>query len=227
MPDPFDGEPNFLRVHSDQVEPQWLTGEWGTPYVVGDTNIKQYSVGSPAQAVVQCGEALARQLDWRCAAAIRLRLPADAAQVVSQRASPNLDSRYLVAACLIEGQLTFARAHDLQAASQAPFADLIARTEIVPDPGLNGTRGGAVDVTLDDGSQLAEATQAPLGTRGAPLPEDLAVAKARRLISEARSLDFAEAVVDAVRTLDEAGDLSAFTRLLATAPPPGSTGEED
>lgn len=218
MPDPFDEEPNFLAVHSPDADVEWLTGGWQAPYAVSETNIKRYPVGSPAQAVVECAEAIATRVqDWRRVAAVRLRLPADAAHVVSHRKSPNLDSRYLAAVCLIEGRLGFARAHDLEAPGQEPFAGLISVTDVLPDDTLTGTRGGIVEVVLDDGTVLEEGTRAPLGTRGAPLPEEFALDKARFLFTETHGKAFAERVLDVVLDLERAGDLDALGALLSHA----------
>ena len=215
MPGVFDSEPNFLEVHSQAVEESWLREAWTAPYAVSETNIKRYPVGSPAQALVQCAEALVGRVEPDRIKSLRLFLPADSAHVVSRRASPNLDSRYLVAATLVDGRLTFARAHDPAAATRAPYSGLAEVTEVVGVEELRGTRGGGVEVTLDDGTVVVESTRVPLGTRGSPLSAELVIEKAKLLLAETLGELNANAVVDALTHLARARDLNQVAELLA------------
>jgi 2-methylcitrate dehydratase PrpD len=58
VPDPLDGEVNFFQANNHQGDIAKAFATLGKPYEITRTNIKRWSVGSPAQAVMDALHAL-------------------------------------------------------------------------------------------------------------------------------------------------------------------------
>ena len=94
--DVFSGERNFLDAYSARPEPSQLAEALGERFEIMATNIKKWSVGSPAQAAL---DALTHVMEggriWDCdVASIRVHLPTRSSPHRRQRA----DARHQCAA---------------------------------------------------------------------------------------------------------------------------------
>lgn len=213
--DTFDDSPNYLDMLSDSVDESVLRASWGEPYAVSETNFKLHPVGSPAQALVQAAERLAQRVDVMKVSRIRLLLPTDSVHVVAHAGSPNLNARYLVASTLIEGRLTFARAHDVKAPYLADCARLIDLTEVRGEASLAGTRGGCVEVEMDSGELERELVAVPIGTSGAPMRDSEVLRKAHALLAPTVGDEKAARVCELAQALTDVDSVAPLMDLLA------------
>lgn len=214
----FDESPNFLDMLSDSIDESLLRSTWAAPYAVSETNYKVHPVGSPAQSLVQAAEKLADRIDVAEVRRIRLLLPTDSVHVVNRSGSPNLNARFLVAATLVDGRLTFARAHDADAPSQPSYARLIELTEVSGEPSLTGTRGGCVEIETAGGEVVRDLVPIPVGTSGAPMSAEEVLSKARGLLAPSLGDRGAARACTLTEELARLDSVAPLMRLVAGTP---------
>jgi 2-methylcitrate dehydratase PrpD len=186
--DVFSGHPNFLDATGPNPRRSELSDELGKRFEVAETNIKRYSVGSPAQAAVQAAEDLVVQHGRPFAAdelaGIEVRLSSDMARVVDNRSMADINVQYLVAATLLDGSCTFVLAHDAARLRDATIQQLIARTELIPDDTLLGGRKAILTLALSgDGGSVSQRVDSVRGTVTNPMAEGEVRAKAEDLMA--------------------------------------------
>jgi 2-methylcitrate dehydratase PrpD len=161
--DDLEGHNGFLSSYgTEKADPVQLCDALGERYEIMRTNIKKYSVGSPIQAPVDCLANIMRDHGVG---------PADCAEIIvytrrgedritrRDQHMTDLNLRYLLAATLIDGGLTFAAAHD-DARVHAPEIELISsRVSIRANPSLasaESPRQGIVEFVTTDGRTLSD-----------------------------------------------------------------------
>src|SRR5215470_6779388 len=97
--DVFSGERNFLDAYSARPEPMQLTQALGDRFEITATNIKKWSVGSPAQAAL---DALTQLMEGTAfgigdIANIRVHLPTRSAHTVDNAPMPDINVQHLLA----------------------------------------------------------------------------------------------------------------------------------
>ncbi|WP_347351667.1 MmgE/PrpD family protein [Intrasporangium sp.] len=127
---------------------------------------------------------------------------------------------YLVAVALLDGVVEPAQfAPDRVVA--ADVQALLGRVQISPDDGFTARfpqeMPSRVEVEMDDGTTLTASASSYLGARTDPLDWSAAMEKYRRLVVPFTGPELAEAVAEAVRTLDER-PVTVMTTLLAQVP---------
>ncbi len=169
--DVFDGHPNYLDAVSAAPKPAELGAELGTRYEITLTNIKRYSVGSPAQAAVQAAEELLadHRLDVAELRRIEILLPADLAGVVDDRSMPDVNVQYLVAGTLLDGRCSFEMSHDVSRMESDDVLRLRRLTAVVPDEDRAGTRAAEVRLHLSTGAVYARTVNHVAGTVENPM----------------------------------------------------------
>src|SRR5215470_8390571 len=107
--DVFSGERNFLAAYSASPDPAQLADALGERFDILGTNIKKWSVGSPAQAALDALTHLIAATPFEIAdtAAIRVHLPARSARTVDNAPMPDVNVQHLVALLLADRGLTF------------------------------------------------------------------------------------------------------------------------
>jgi len=186
--DVFSGHPNFLDATGPNPRRSELSAELGTRFEVAETNIKRYSVGSPAQAAVQAAEELVVQHGRPFAAdqlaGIEIRLSSDMARVVDNRSMADINVQYLVAATLLDGSCTFVLAHDDARLRDATIQQLIARSELIPDDELLGGRKAILTLALSGGGgSVSQRVDSVRGTVTNPMAPGEVRAKAEDLMA--------------------------------------------
>lgn len=183
--DVFTGRPNYLDAISDDHDLDILVRGLGSDYMIMETNIKKYAVGSPAQAAVQAMENLiAREgLTHDQVERLEIHLPADLAEVVDSRHMPDINCQYLVAGTLVDGRFSFEMAHDEERMLKDEIIkSLVARTDYFKDEATSGTRKGRVIAHLTGGTSVEDFVEAVDGTAQKPMTEDMVLAKMRDLL---------------------------------------------
>lgn len=205
----FDNNPNFLDALSQKPNPLELTAGLGSRFEIAATNIKRYSVGSPAQAAVQAMEEILFDAPLRLEEItnIEILLPADLAGVVNNREMPDVNVQYLIAGTLLDGRCTFAMAHDYLRMNSDDVLHLRQLMKLVPDESRAGTRSAELRVYLADGTMLAKTVEHVRGTVQNPMTADEVRDKAIDVITLVLGMQQAKTVVAALERIDELADV--------------------
>src|SRR5262244_692601 len=112
--DVFSGERNFLDAYSSRPNPSQLAEALGERFEIMATNIKKWSVGSPAQAALDALTQLMEGASFGVAdiASIRVHLPTRSARTVDNAPMPDVNVQHLMALLLTDRALTFHSVHD-------------------------------------------------------------------------------------------------------------------
>src|SRR5262249_56898007 len=112
--DVFSGERNFLDAYSARPKPSQLAEALGERFEIMATNIKKWSVGSPAQAALDALTQLMEGAPFGVAdiASIRVHLPTRSARTVDNAPMPDVNVQHLMALLLTDRALKFHSVHD-------------------------------------------------------------------------------------------------------------------
>ena len=212
----FDNNPNFLDAVSQDPSPSELISGLGTRFEIVATNIKRYSVGSPAQAAVQAAEEILRDapMDLAAITSIEILLPADLAGVVNDRAMPDVNVQYLVAGTLLDGKCSFAMSHDYSRMNSDEILRLRRLMRLVPDERRAGTRSAELTIHLHGSSPRTKVVDHVRGTVENPMTMDEVRAKAIDVITPVVGKNQARTVVAALEKIDELADVRELREVL-------------
>jgi 2-methylcitrate dehydratase PrpD len=216
--DVFSGERNFLEAYSPNPNPHLLADGLGERFEILGTNIKKWSVGSPAQSALDAMTWLMEheRVTLDQIAAIRIHLPTRSARTVDNAPMPDVNVQHLVAMLLVEGALSFHAIHDHGRMTDPAILDVRKRIALVPSEELmhaRPRRQAIVDIDTVDGRALSRRTVAVRGTAENPMSRDEVEAKAQDLIADVLGVRRATAIVKAVRSLADVADVTALRRL--------------
>jgi len=215
--DVFSGERNFLEAYSARPEPSRLVEALGERFEIMATNIKKWSVGSPAQAAL---DALTHVMEGTAftvgdIASIRVHLPTRSARTVDNAPMPDVNVQHLMALLLTDRALTFHSVHD-HARMQDPAVLTVRRLiELVPSQELaeaRPPRQAIVEIALHDGRTLNHRTHAVRGTADNPMTCAEVEAKALDLMHGPLGAERARGLVEACRRIEYSPDINEFAR---------------
>ncbi len=218
--DVFSGERNFLEAYSARPEPTQLSEALGERFEIMTTNIKKWSVGSPAQAALdaltQLMEGTAFAIgDIGDIASIRVHLPTRSARTVDNAPMPDVNVQHLTALLLTDRALTFHSVHD-HARMHDPAVLAVGRLiELVPSLELaeaHPPRQAIVEIALHDGRSLMHRTRAVRGTADNPMSRAEVEAKALDLVRGPLGAERARDLVEGCRRMEYSPDISKFAR---------------
>lgn len=222
--DDLEGHNGFLASFEvNGQDPEALTADLGQRFEIMNTNIKKYAVGSPIQAPVDCLERIVRLhgVGPDDLAEMIVHTPKGEDRITrrDQRMS-NLNVRYLLAATLRDGRLTFAAAHDEERVTAPELTDLMERMSIRADPSLataESPRQGRVAFVTHDGRTLTEHVVKVRGVMEDPMSTDEVVSKARELLEVALRPSEADELIEHVLDLEALSSVADLTALLRPA----------
>jgi 2-methylcitrate dehydratase PrpD len=215
--DVFSGERNFLEAYSARPEPSRLVEALGERFEIMATNIKKWSVGSPAQAAL---DALTHVMEGTAftvgdIASIRVHLPTRSARTVDNAPMPDVNVQHLMALLLTDGALTFHSVHD-HARMHDPAVLAVRRLiELVPSQELaeaRPPRQAIVEIALHDGRTLNHRTRAVRGTADNPMTCAEVESKALDLMHGPLGAERARGLVEACRRIEYSPDINEFAR---------------
>jgi len=217
----LDGEHNMIDALSTEPKPEEMVADLGTRFYVTESAIKTFSVGYPMQAPVDALLTLRREHGLTADNVQRIvaRLPADGADIVDNRAMPDVNIQYILAVALLEGTVSFVDSHSQERMKDRQVLAVKERVQLVADKTLmdpDAPRSGRVEVTLRDGRTVSHFTRFPPGTKENPLSAEGVEAKARSLIEPVLGVARTTSVLQAVAALDEVSDLRDLRPLLTT-----------
>jgi 2-methylcitrate dehydratase PrpD len=215
--DVFSGERNFLDAYSARPEPTQLSEALGERFEIMKTNIKKWSVGSPAQAAL---DALTQLMEGATfvtgdIVSIRVHLPTRSARTVDNAPMPDVNVQCLMALLLTDRALTFHSAHDHARMSDPAVLALRRIIELVPSQELaeaHPPRQAIVEIALQSGRSLTHRTRAVRGTADNPMTRAEVEAKALDLMRGPLGAERARDLVEACRRIEYSPDISEFAR---------------
>jgi 2-methylcitrate dehydratase PrpD len=215
--DVFSGERNFLQAYSTAPDPLQLSDGLGDRYEILATNIKKWSVGSPAQAALDALTHIIESTPFATGdiASIRVHLPARSARTVDNAPMPDINVQHLVALLLVDRALTFQSVHDHPRMHDPAVLAVRNLIELVPSQALmeaHPPRQAIVGIALHDGRSLAHRTRTVRGAADNPMTRDEVEAKALDLMRGPLGPDRARTQVEACRTIEYSQDMSEFAR---------------
>jgi 2-methylcitrate dehydratase PrpD len=216
--DVFAGERNFLEAFAPEADPSRLVEGLGERFEIMGTNIKKWSVGSPAQSALDAVTWLMENEKFATdnIRSVNVHLPERSARTVDNAPMPDVNVQHLVALLLVDGRLTFHSVHDHARMEDPAVLAVRRQIELMPSQELaeaRPRRQAIVEIALRDGRQLSRRTIAVRGTADNPMTGDEVEAKALDLMGDVLGSRRAQALVDACRTIERNPDISDFRRL--------------
>ena len=208
VPDVLDGEHNVLEAFSTAPKPEEMVAGLGSRFFVTDTAIKIFSVGYPIQAPLDAFLTLRREhgLTVNNVERIVVKLPADGARVVDNRAMPDVNVQHMMAVALIDGTVSFEASHSYERMADPQVRAVKERVQLVADRALMdpaAPRSGLVEVTLRDGRTVSHFTRHAPGTKENPLDTEGVNAKARGLMAPVLGAERTERLIQRVNALED------------------------
>jgi 2-methylcitrate dehydratase PrpD len=219
VPDVIDGEHNVLEAFSTQPKPEEMVAGLGSRFFVTETAIKIFSVGYPIQAPLDAFLTLRRQhgLTPDNVDRIVVKLPADGARVVDNRAMPDVNVQHIIAVALIDGDLSFDMSHSYERMADPQVRAVKGRVQLVADRSLMdpaAPRSGLVEITLRDGRTVSHFTRHAPGTVENPLDTNSVNAKARALMAPVVGTGRTDAIIEQVNGLERVDTVRQLMTLL-------------
>jgi 2-methylcitrate dehydratase PrpD len=205
--DVFSEHDNFFETYAPTARRADLVDGLGDRFEVTDTIIKKWSTGGPIQSPLDALVSLRKQRQF-AAADVRevvVRLSTSAAPKVDDVESPDLCLQYLVAVMLLDGTVSFRAAHDKARMTDMVIVRERAKVRVIAEERLERLlprRVAVVEITLADGSRLAEQNDNVRGTPQNPMSGDEIVEKARDLIVPVLGAEKCSRLIDAVLGLE-------------------------
>lgn len=217
--DVFSGVPNFFDAFGDGCDPSLLVEGLGSRFVIDETNIKRFTVGSPAQAPLQGLVDMMRDegLDGSRVASVTVTMPGPMAEVVMGRDMPDINMPYLLTCALEDGDVSFAAAHDEDRFHRWKDRGGDARITIVKSDTMEYIRQAIVDVRMEDGTEHRRHETAVRGTPGNPMSTEEVEAKARDLCAPVMGEEATERMIALCRGLESVEDIGVLSAVLASA----------
>lgn len=222
VPDPLDGEVNFFQANNHQGDIAKAFATLGKPYEITRTNIKRWSVGSPAQAIMDALYELITKYKIKPSDVVKAEvfLSPRSARVVDRRSMLDINVQYLSAVMILDGTLSFAASHDFKRAKKPEVVNMLKKVTLLTDDKLGGEgqaknpRQGAAAIYLKDGRRLYHHAKAVRGTAENPMTVAEVETKARDLIAPILGLKQANAIIKAMATLDKAKSVDKLVALM-------------
>ena len=167
----------------------WRGRNMDPPMVLGHeilgSNIKKWCVGSPAQAPLDCIQALLPSLpSMDKVKSITVEIRSDEAFIVDNRDMPNICLQHLVALYLVDRKLSFESVHDAKRLEDPRVREIRAKIQLIASEPLMkaGGRQAIIHVITEDGQTLHKHVQHVRGTWGDPMPRSEIHEKAKDLL---------------------------------------------
>jgi 2-methylcitrate dehydratase PrpD len=205
--DVFSEHDNCFETYAATARRADLVDGPSDRFEITDTIIKKWSTGGPIQSPLDALVSLRKQRQF-AAADVRevvVRLSTSAAPKVDDVESPDLCLQYLVAVMLLDGTVSFRAAHDKARMTDTAIVRERAKVRVIAEERLERLlplRVAVVEITLADGTRLAEQNDNVRGTPQNPMSGDEIVEKARDLIVPVLGAEKCSRLIDAVLGLE-------------------------
>lgn len=210
--DALDGERNFIDAQSIEPAPEEMVADLGSRFYVEETAIKTFPVGYPIQSPLAAFFTLREQhgLTAGNVEHMLLRLPADGARIVNDRAMPDVNVQHIMAVALVDGFIDFENSHSFERMTDPEVLAVKERIELVADEELavvEAPRSGFVEVTLSNGRRENLFVSHAPGTPENPLDTAGVNAKVRSLFEPVLGAQRSAALIERVNALEDVADI--------------------
>jgi 2-methylcitrate dehydratase PrpD len=213
--DVFSGPRNFFVAFAQELDAEQMVAELGSRYEVMNASIKKWSVGSPAQAVLDSVESMMAEdkIGPADIESIVAKMSDQEASVVDNQAMPDINVQHLVSILLLDGYCSFASSHDYER-MQDPT--VLAMKEKIRIEGLKEIRKrqALVEIVTKDGRRLSRMTKAVRGTPDNRMTAEEVERKASDLMSPILGADRTKKCVEAFMNLEKLPDVATLRSLL-------------
>ena len=215
--DILSGEEDFFDTFMPDSNRQELTRGLGREYEILRAGIKGFAAGGPIQGPLHVLQEMMRQhaLQVRQVAKLVAWMPDRELEVVSNRDMPDICVQHLLAVMLLDGDVTFASAHDSERMRDATVRAVRRRIETIGDPALTDPLRRwrcVMEITLKDGRKLRHQTMAAKGGLDHPLTRQEAAQKALALIAPILGKKRAQNLLAALWKVDRIKDMRSLRR---------------
>ena len=216
--DVFSGERNFFDAFAPNPMPDALLEGLGERYEIMGTNIKKWSVGSPAQSALDALVAMLGDNEVKPdeIASVTVQLPTRSARTVDDAPMPDINVQHLMAVMLRDGELTFHMAHDYARMGDPEILAIKKKIQLVGSEELmqaRPARQAIVEIETTDGRRLSHRTVAVRGTADNPMDRREVEAKACDLIAEVMGKRRANDIIRAVGLIETVTDIAELQKL--------------
>ena len=207
--DAFSGPDNFLDLFCpDAAGLNGWVESLGSHYEISVANIKKHPVGSPIQAAAEALTALVAEhrLTSENVRTVEVHLPPQGLRIVDNRAMPDINCQYIMAAILLDGRLTFQAAHSPERMEDPKVRAVESRVTLVPSPAfkdMERQRPALVRVHMANGQVIENYVAAIRGTADNPMHRDEVAAKAVDLMEGVMGKQRSHAIVTQIWELEQ------------------------
>jgi 2-methylcitrate dehydratase PrpD len=217
--DIFSGADNFFLAYAPAADPAQLIERLGERYEITQTDIKKWTVGSPIQGALDALETMRGRHPFEADQVERVvvRLAPEVAAVVDNRDIPDICLQHMVAVMLLDKTVSFKAAHDKPRMQHAAVLRQRAKVELVRDEALARllpVRVALVELTLTDGTRLAERVEAVRGTPRNPMSNAELIDKCRDLVAPILGSEKSAHLLETVFALEAVTDIRQLRPLL-------------
>ncbi len=215
--DVFAGTPNLFSAYAPQASQAGLAAGLGETHEIMRANIKKWSVGSPVQAALDSIDALMREhgLAAEDVLKIEVQVRDDEAEIVNNRAAPNICLQHLIALMLVDRGLSFETSHDASRMKEPRIRRLRKLIHFEGSRALReaGGRQALVVVTTHTG-RLHHHTRAVRGAADNPMTDAEVDHKCSALMAPVLGVRRARQLADAIWDIDKLADITSLRPLL-------------
>lgn len=216
--DIFFGDRSFFHAFGLTADPKKLVRGLGRTYEIMNTSIKRWAIGYPIQAPI---DAVLNLIEKRGVTAkdvdrVVITIDDQGARTVNRRTMASINIQHLTALMLLDGDITFASAHDEKRVRDPRVAALKSRITLQGSAALGRakTTQAIVEILTRDGRRLRHHTKAVRGTAANPMPRAEVEAKARDLLLPVIGARRTARLIDSVWNIERLRDARALRSLL-------------
>jgi 2-methylcitrate dehydratase PrpD len=219
--DVFSGDNNFFLAFTDSTmpaNPELLVAELGDRYEVTLTNMKKFCTGFPIQSAMEALLLTVAEHGFGAddVDSIVAKLTMSGAHTVNDREMPDINLQYLFAVALIDGDVGFAAAHDVERMEEARVKALRKRISVAGEPAFGeGGHQALVEIALKDGRRLSRQVESFRGKAENPMSTEEVEKKARDLIEPSFGTKRTAELIETVRDLEGLANVRDLGRLVA------------
>ena len=216
--DVLEGDKGIIDTYAP-CDPKKLLAELGHRFTITSCLVKKYSVGSPMMEAVDATVHMVAQHKINSDDVVKVvaRLPESGARTVNNRHMPDVNIQYILAAIIVEGELTFEAAHDYERFQNPRVLALKEKVQLIGDEEMerSGPRfQGLVEITLKDGKTIKEHVINCRGRPENPMDPDEVEKKAAWLMEPVLGKKNADAIIESSRRLEAVANVRDLTNLL-------------
>lgn len=218
VPDTLEGERGLFQAFRDFIDPEKLVADLGRVYEIENTSIKRWAVGYPIQAPLDAVSNIISAHGVKAPDVERVVITIDdqGARTVNQRKMASINIQHLVAVMLLDGDITFASAHDEARVKDRAVLRMRERIELKGSAALGRTKTtqAIVEIGLRGGERYRYHTKAVLGTAANPMNREQVASKSRDLLAPVIGTRKTEQLIDTVWNIEQLADVRKLRRWL-------------